>query len=478
MFSRVQAPESAKAKSSTGFGRARPARAQITGAEDLASPVTPTRSPLPIGSAPHRWPPPSFAIFGPAEAVNGARRAVPGVRLQPKLAVGSSSDPLEQEADRVAEEALGSGRGSQLTPSAMGLSRKCAACGERDEEEKGQAVQRRVSPGVAEGESEAPPIVEEVLRGGAGRPLDGTTRAFFEHRLGHDFGGVRVHTGSRAAESARAVGAQAYTVGRDIVFGEGKHAPEQREGRRLLAHELAHVVQQRTWGLGHSGRAAVMRERAEPAVGPEPIAPDQSNPREIPLSVPLTKAQQDQVNTARAEASNRLRTAHQAVSGVGAPPPGGSRPNMPQERALQARRLVERLFGVQDPDMGVVATVINTAYLRLPPQVPVVAASPGDRQCGPLRDGYVADHKPPIVLCPHFFQSSPEQQALTMVHEAMHLAGIGEIAGESYCNTFDCETPCGGTEVADAWAHLVHCLSGQPPQKAMQVQVRPPPRRP
>ena len=75
--------------------------------------------------------------------------------------------------------------------------------------------------------------------------LDGATRTFFEQRFGHDFSTVRVHADASAADSARSVGAQAYTVGDDLVFGAGRYAPATREGRHLLAHELTHVVQQR-----------------------------------------------------------------------------------------------------------------------------------------------------------------------------------------------------------------------------------------
>jgi hypothetical protein len=90
-----------------------------------------------------------------------------------------------------------------------------------------------------------PPIVHEVLRS-PGQPLDPETRAFFESRFGHDFSEVRVHDNGSSTESARAVGASAFTVGRDIVFGAGQYAPQTNNGRRLLAHELTHVVQQRT----------------------------------------------------------------------------------------------------------------------------------------------------------------------------------------------------------------------------------------
>ena len=91
--------------------------------------------------------------------------------------------------------------------------------------------------------SAVPPIVHEVLHS-PGQPLDAATRAFMEPRFGHDFSRVQVHSDTKAAESAWAVNALAYTVGRNVVFGEGQYAPATTMGRKLLAHELTHVVQQ------------------------------------------------------------------------------------------------------------------------------------------------------------------------------------------------------------------------------------------
>ncbi|MEQ1903082.1 MAG: DUF4157 domain-containing protein [Pirellulaceae bacterium] len=93
------------------------------------------------------------------------------------------------------------------------------------------------------GVSEVPPIVHEVLNSSR-QPLDTTMRAFFEPRFGHDFSGVRIHTGAQAAKSAQSVNARAYTVGSNVVFGAGQFAPQTNEGRQLLAHELTHVAQQ------------------------------------------------------------------------------------------------------------------------------------------------------------------------------------------------------------------------------------------
>src|SRR5215510_4746365 len=91
--------------------------------------------------------------------------------------------------------------------------------------------------------AQAPGHVREVLRS-PGKPLDMQMRSFFEPRFRHDFSKVRVHTDDRAAESAEAINASAFTAGRDVVFAHGEYAPGTKRGQQLLAHELAHIVQQ------------------------------------------------------------------------------------------------------------------------------------------------------------------------------------------------------------------------------------------
>jgi hypothetical protein len=115
---------------------------------------------------------------------------------------------------------------------------ECKGCKKGNEETTLQRAAKNTTP-----VNQAPPIVDDVLRS-SGQPLDAATRAFFEPRFAHDFSHVRVHTDAKAAESARAVNALAYTVGRDVVFGAGEFAPSTYNGRRLLAHELAHTIQQ------------------------------------------------------------------------------------------------------------------------------------------------------------------------------------------------------------------------------------------
>jgi hypothetical protein len=90
---------------------------------------------------------------------------------------------------------------------------------------------------------EIPPIVHDVLNS-PGQRLDKQTRAFMEPRFGHDFSDIHIHTDAKAAKSARAVNALAYTVGQNVVFGENQYMPQTVEGRRLLAHELTHTLQQ------------------------------------------------------------------------------------------------------------------------------------------------------------------------------------------------------------------------------------------
>ena len=148
-----------------------------------------------------------------------------------------------------------------FTPAPFGtLQRKCACGGSGGSggecagcKKEKMVLHRRAAPGAGQGA--VPHIVHDVLRS-PGQPLDAASRAFFEPRFGHDFSRVRVHADARAAESARAVNALAYTVGRDIVFANRSSIPGTVEGAHVLAHELAHVVQQRTTaGISHEVRS-------------------------------------------------------------------------------------------------------------------------------------------------------------------------------------------------------------------------------
>jgi hypothetical protein len=174
-----------------------------------------------------------------------------------RLRTAAPNDSYEHEADRVANDIMSGGAlRRHWSLSTMGVSaplqRKCSCggsagtsgeCEECTKKEEGQqSVQRKAASRSAE-PGIAPAIVHEALNS-PGQPLPLASRKFFEARFGHDLKDVRIHTDAPAIESARRVNALAYTVGRDVVFGDRQHAPHTFAGRRLLAHELAHVVQQ------------------------------------------------------------------------------------------------------------------------------------------------------------------------------------------------------------------------------------------
>ena len=155
-----------------------------------------------------------------------------GQPLQTKLRINEPGDEYEQEADRVADQVM-----KMPEPaSEMDTSKNSGSA----------LVQRNVGANDA-GPAAAPAIVQDVLSS-PGEPLNAETRAFFEPRFGHDFSRVRVHNDRHAAASARAVNALAYTVGADVSFGAGQYRVNSTQGRRLLAHELTHVVQQSAAG--------------------------------------------------------------------------------------------------------------------------------------------------------------------------------------------------------------------------------------
>jgi ribosomal protein L12E/L44/L45/RPP1/RPP2 len=135
---------------------------------------------------------------------------------------------LEEAESAVALNAALSGRlDAAGTSGVMGLQRAIGNAG------TAELIEQERSP------------VHDVI-GSGGSPMEPTIRADMESRLGHDFGGVRIHTDAAAHDSAKSVNAQAYTVGSDIVFQQGKYDPGSQSGQHVLAHELTHVVQQRS----------------------------------------------------------------------------------------------------------------------------------------------------------------------------------------------------------------------------------------
>lgn len=236
-----------------------------------------------------------LALSSPRVYPYGAACHTHPVPIRAKLAVSQPGDRYEREADQVAEQIAhmpdpcleppadpgSTARGGsvqvrpladQITP----LAQRQAETEDKEEEEEALLVRRQATT-CAECEDEEPmqaksastgarqpsPHLETQIRSlrGGGQPLDTNTRARMEPRLGHDFSQVRVHSDFQAATSAQALGARAFTVGRDVFFGAGEYAPATGKGTRLLAHELTHVVQSSAGSrsTGQAGGTTVYR---------------------------------------------------------------------------------------------------------------------------------------------------------------------------------------------------------------------------
>lgn len=197
------------------------------------------------------------------------RRLSPvALHLQRKLSIGAVNDPLEAEADRAADHVMRmTDPDLSSTDAPHTLRRKCACrhtatpC-ESCAMAEGEKLQSKTAGQTAP--LDAPPIVQRVLAS-SGQPLDAAARAFFEPRFGADLSKVRIHTGPQAAQSAQAVNSLAYTVGQNIVFAPSRYAPSTDGGGRLLAHELAHVLQQQ-----HPVRRAPAPDETIPAAQQQP----------------------------------------------------------------------------------------------------------------------------------------------------------------------------------------------------------------
>ncbi len=161
-------------------------------------------------------------------------------RAGPKLAVSGPGDAGEQQADRVAEQIL--------RMPAPELRRGCACgggCPECSNERGRRTPGQMQSTPTSDHAKPAAPLAPWNPTRASGKALDPPTREFMESRFRRDFSGVRVHTDPVAAQVAHTLRARAFTLGQNIVFGDGQYSPSTASGRRLLAHELTHTVQQR-----------------------------------------------------------------------------------------------------------------------------------------------------------------------------------------------------------------------------------------
>ena len=207
--------------------------------------------------------------------------------LQTKLKVNEPRDVYEQEADRIASQVLA----APTHPAVSGAPPR---------------IQRFTGQSSASA-GMAPASVDRVLAS-SGRPLEPALRQDMEKRFGHDFSRVRVHFGAAPEKSAQEVNANAYTAGHNIVFASGQYAPGSSEGRRLIAHELAHVVQQ--------GGGSRKPGEARLSLSASPVGYVQRDPPQIPE---FSKSTEDQIDALMEEHRTLSRVnAERAVQG----PPG------------------------------------------------------------------------------------------------------------------------------------------------------------
>lgn len=162
--------------------------------------------------------------------------------IQPKLSINQPNDIYEQEADAMADKVMrmpdpAVANNFFFKPAISSIQRKCAHC---EEEEK--TAKRKENSNEAVNASTKTENYINSLSGG--KPLSKNERSFFEPRMGYDFSDVKIHTDSRAATSAQSINALAYTSGNNIVFNEGQYSSRTENGKRLLGHELTHVIQQ------------------------------------------------------------------------------------------------------------------------------------------------------------------------------------------------------------------------------------------
>jgi Domain of unknown function (DUF4157) len=194
----------------------------------------PNKAPEPVTHS-HKSSPAQVPILqrNPICLCDGGCPSCSGV-IQPKLEIAAPNDKYEQEADRVADQMM------RMPETAMQRKAGCSSCGDLDEEEPIQTKSfSNKSPPLTTG------LQNQIhLLKGSGQQLPKSTRNFFEPRFSADFSYVQVHTGAQESNIAKSINARAFTTGQDVVFGNGEYSPNSSKGKKLLAHELTHVIQQ------------------------------------------------------------------------------------------------------------------------------------------------------------------------------------------------------------------------------------------
>jgi hypothetical protein len=217
-------------------------------------------------------------------------------KFQRKFSIDASNDPLEQEADLVADQVLAAPAHSTVSSATRSIQRFTS-----------QATENL----------DTPPLSVDRVLSGSGRPLDSALQQDMEQRFGHDFSQVRVHSDAAAEQSAQDVNAHAYTVGHNLVFGPGQFAPGSHAGRHLIAHELAHVVQQTgaaqptsTLASGKNSTLSRYRDKGKDTIAFDAANETLTDPKTQPwidnITIAFDKATVDTGHAADAKAAGQL----------------------------------------------------------------------------------------------------------------------------------------------------------------------------
>ena len=303
-----------------------------------------------------------------------------GKPLQTKLRINEPGDEYEQEADRVSEQVM-----------------RMAEPGKQEENSKTATVplvQRKVSSDRA-GIATVPPIVHDVLSS-PGQPLDAAARTFFEPRFGYDFSKVRVHSDSMSVDSAGVVHAAAYTVGHNIVLGENQREVSSGREKRLIAHELSHVIQQTAFGH-HS--SLIQRTPTQP----------QGNPQ----TPKLTNCGPAETATLGNDLSNAAKLAQDALEAIAA-----------SDFSPLKKQALIRHFGPTAEDQKQAIITRYTNIINSLSQKEITCANSCEKRKGLdtlCAIGYENTNR--IKVCPDYWTAGFCKTYSTLLHEAVHNDG-------------------------------------------------------
>lgn len=356
--------------------------------------------------------------------------------VQRKISIGAVEDAYEQEADATAEKVMRMSNdkaGDHLffKPSISSIQRKCAHC---EEEEKLQVQRKEIDNNTTVANTSTANYINSL--NGNGRSLTQNERKFFEPRFGYDFSGVQLHTNSAANRSAENINALAYTHGRNIVFASNQYQPDTDTGKKLMAHELTHVVQQKKSNL-----------KIQRTVSPTKVSCN-AYPRSYPIfSWMGTIDPISDIQATDSRAIELLSSAIDQLNFVKGAISGGSPAAYPTITDCMAESIRTRLL--IDPGNATVWTRNGVGtiahFVRWLSNLKRTFEGGGVRYncrgplCEPDFGAYIVPGQGFLVnLCHHFWATTDVNiRALMLIHEFAHVyydtEDVGRGAGSSYC---------------------------------------------